>query len=241
MKKTIVSGVKRILPKFLLNKIRLWKYGKNKDIPLQDIFSGIYEQKVWGGEEAKTTDFHSGGGSLANVTEKYEKFIVEFVSDNQIGAIVDLGCGDFQVGQRILSKTDCKYIGVDVVPSLIKRNNKLFSSENIEFFSKNIADDELPSGELCLIREVLQHLDNNNIIKVLKNVSKYKYVLISESVSKEVSEYNLDIPAGHWTRSLLGSGVFIEKPPFSVQAINVLEYDHPDTSVLIRTLLINNK
>ena len=69
---------------------------------------------------------------------------------------------------------DFHYAGCDVVPSLIEHLNETYGGENIEFHCRNIVEDELPDGDLCLIRQVLQHLSNREIERILNNVKKYK-------------------------------------------------------------------
>jgi hypothetical protein len=91
-----------------------------------------------------------------------------------------------------------------------------------------------PSTELILIRQVLQHLTNGQIQNILKNIeaSKWRRVLITEHVSNPENNRtpNLDLPSHTVrTRVALGSGVFIDKPPFNAAAnrIVILRGDLP--------------
>ena len=204
-----------------------------------EIFSRIYRKKVWSTGDARGRDFWSGAGSTGAFTREYEQAVVRFIRQHQINMIVDLGCGDFQVGQRILAEADCSYIGVDVVPDLIARNNRLFGNDRVAFICADISLEELPDGDLCLIRQVLQHLDNATVEQVLKNVAKYPWVIITESQRIRPKVVNRDIKTGSWTRTQFDSGLYFDQPPFSREIETLLDVSR-DQDVVIRTCLLRN-
>ena len=162
-----------------------------------------------------------------------------FIRQHQINMIVDLGCGDFQVGQRILAEADCSYIGVDVVPDLIARNNRLFGNDRVAFICADISLEELPDGDLCLIRQVLQHLDNATVEQVLKKVAKYPWVIITESQRVRPKVVNRDIKTGSWTRTQFDSGLYFDQPPFSREIETLLDVSR-NQDVVIRTCLLRS-
>ena len=68
----------------------------NKNIK---IFTKIYETKKWGEINGKGT---SGNGSSIEVTgTEYNPFIKNFIKENNIRTVVDLGCGDFVCGNLL--------------------------------------------------------------------------------------------------------------------------------------------
>lgn len=201
------------------------------------IFSNIYRKKSWARGASKSADFWSGDGSAEQYTLEYARVIGDFVNEHKIGTIVDLGCGDFQVGQRIIEVADCRYIGVDVVPDLVERNSRLFATDQVSFVCKDIAKDELPAGDLCLIRQVLQHLDNETIQRVFKHVSKYPFCIVTESQLNHPEIANVDIKSGAWTRTLFGSGLYFDQPPFSKKIKTLLNVQR-NASTVIHTCLI---
>jgi SAM-dependent methyltransferase len=73
---------------------------------------------------------------------------------------IDLGCGDFQVGQQLLPLCS-SYIGIDIVKVLIENNNNKFKDTKASFLCLNIIEDDLPTGDVCFVRQVLQHLSNS--------------------------------------------------------------------------------
>jgi SAM-dependent methyltransferase len=136
------------------------------------------------------------------------------------GAVaVDLGCGDFRVGRHLAGQFH-RYIGVDIVAPLIARNQREYGSDSVSFVHANLIDDELPNGDICFVRQVLQHLSNAQILRALPKLAAYRHVIVTEhhpSGGKCV-EFNLDKPHGGDIRVACGSGVFLDKPPFNLPA-----------------------
>jgi hypothetical protein len=65
--------------------------------------------------------------------------------------IVDLGCGDFQVGHALTTwLPDLIYIGCDIVPELIEHHTHTYASERIRFCQLDIITDALPEGDVIL-------------------------------------------------------------------------------------------
>jgi|LauGreDrversion4_2_1035121.scaffolds.fasta_scaffold43077_4 SAM-dependent methyltransferase len=207
---------------------------------LQKIFTYVYEDNVWGGSKG---EFYSGPGSDEKVTVPYIDLINKFIKDNSIKSVVDLGCGDFRVG-RLIEKSEIDYTGVDIVQNLIDRNNKIYGEENVEFLCINAVEDELPVAELCLIRQVLQHLSNENIKIILEKCKQYKYVIVSEHIPADSNIVpNLDMNSNWDIRLVQNSGVYVDKLPFNFNATVLLEVDpsHEGFSdSYIRTSLIEN-
>src|SRR6185369_2105289 len=103
---------------------RLWWPLKRIGKPRSSVFDTIYKERLWGAS-GNGDGWFSGPGSTQSYTKEYEAHIAGFIRDREIKRIVDVGCGDFQVANRILSQigNSVDYIGVDVVPDLIERNN----------------------------------------------------------------------------------------------------------------------
>ena len=82
--------------------------------------------------------------------------------------IIDLGCGDFNVGINLV-KLSKKYIAIDVVGNLIDRNKIFFKSKKLTFKKIDAVNEDIPSGDCILIKEVFQHITNKEIKLILKN------------------------------------------------------------------------
>lgn len=191
-----------------------------------DIFSEVYEKKLWGENPNDQSDFYSGTGSYGDIASEYIHCISSFIKDNNIATITDIGCGDFKIGSQIAERnTNLKYTACDVVPSLIERNKLKFANiPNVEFKVIDGAKDALPKSQLITIRQVLQHLSNSDVQSILLKTKAFPYVIISEHLFKEGLEksYNKDKPSGPDIRLSEMSGVYIDKAPFNLKATEIL-------------------
>ncbi|MGJ8642767.1 MAG: methyltransferase domain-containing protein [Luteolibacter sp.] len=130
---------------------------------------------------------------------------------------VDLGCGDMNVGKQLIPL--CKsYTGADVVRYVIERNRSVFKDLSTDFVHCDIVNDQLPDGDVCFLRQVLQHLSNDQIRAILPKLRKYRFVYITEHVPKDWNGVspNLDKPQGRGIRLDQGSGIDLTKNPFGI-------------------------
>lgn len=148
----------------------------------KEAFTTVYMNGLWGNSNDPTDTYYSGTGShVENIVLPYIKVIEQFLNthDKKLD-VVDLGCGDFAVGSRI-RKLCGNYIACDVVEPLIFRNREKYKELNVDFRVLDLATDALPNGEVVFIRQVLQHLSNNQIATVLPKLQeKYKYLILTE-------------------------------------------------------------
>ena len=236
--------MKKIVKKLVPQKILDWRarrivarqqeYFGSKSAA--ETFTEIYQNNLWGGAKG---EFYSGSGSDEKYAARYAATIRNFIFENNIKKAVDLGCGDFRVASRFVS-ADFHYTGCDVVPSLIEHLNEKYANENIEFRRADIIEDRLPDADLCLIRQVLQHLSNREIARILKNAEKYKYLIVTESYPRPGVEIvpNLDIPHGPDIRLHFDSAVCLDQPPYGLTNIKLLLDAEADEGTRIKTFVI---
>lgn len=192
--------------------------------------------------------FFSGTGTANPNTSIYLDNLIAFIKEHKVQKILDIGCGDFSIMKQLTERVNVDYIGGDVVEDLIQHHQEKFQNTSTHFIKLNAIEDDLPDAELVTIRQVLQHLNNNQIQTILDKVAKFKYVLITEHVPiTDNAEYNLDKIAGPHIRMRVNSGVFIDKPPFNIKNSTILfEYREDDkvknklVPAVIRTYLIKN-
>ena len=186
-----------------------------KPWPAKDVMNQIYEMNLWGGNQF---DFYSGIGSHdAKIIDPYLKVIIAFLeSYNRSLIVCDLGCGDFNIGKH-LTKYSKKYIAIDIVENLTKRNKNLYKDHNLEFYCLDIINDKLPSGDCIILRQVLQHLSNKDIEEVIKKMTIYKYIILTEHIPLGNFVSNKDIISGQGIRLKQNSGVNILEAPFNLK------------------------
>ncbi len=217
LKKIIPRSIIKIRDRYLLNKNRK----KFLSIPTDKIFSKIYTDKIWCPEDQKNNyEFYSGIGShnvefVKNYTDNVKLFLKRFPSKPNV---IDLGCGDFAVGS-ILRKSCNNYIAVDIFDKLINKNKKIYKNLNVDFRTLDITKDNLPDADVCFLRQVLQHLSNDLIMKFLILIkNKYKYLIITEHLPSQKDFIpNVDIPTGPFIRIDKDSGVVLTREPFNLQ------------------------
>lgn len=181
--------------------------------PTKEAMEQVYAMKLWGGG---TSDFYSGAGShLPSIVQPYTTALVSFLkSFNSPLTVCDLGCGDFNVGKRLVEHTK-KYIAVDIVKSLIDRNKENFKERNLEFQCMDITSDELPAGDCAVLRQVLQHLSNAEVQCILDKITAFKYVIVTEHIPEGDFIPNKDIISGQGIRLKKQSGLNIMAAPFN--------------------------
>ncbi len=228
IRRKIVSMLPLFLRVWLGKLLQIWRGNINSKRDTGEIFDEIYQKGLWGGESGKLC---SGHGSVENSFGAYTSYVAEFIDDlpSEIPCIIDIGCGDFSVGSHILTQLNrsVHYIGVDVAPTVIEHHkSKLASlsfpvSHKIEFICADASRDNLPRADLCLIRQVFQHLSNSTILDALENLSDIPYMLISEEqvINDPKLVPNKDKVNGPYTRLSEHSGVYLDKPPFSLSNV----------------------
>lgn len=186
-----------------------------KPWPTKAAMEQIYKMKLWG---TNNDSFYSGFGSHnTKIVTPYLEVVKSFLSSFQEPLVVcDLGCGDFNVGKELVKYTK-KYIAVDIVSDLITYNRERFKQENLEFYCLDIAVDNLPVGDCVLVRQVLQHLSNEEVKNVVSKLSEFKYIVLTEHLPNGNFEANKDIISGQGIRLKKKSGVNLLLPPFHLK------------------------
>lgn len=223
----------------------------NKFKTNEQIFSNVYKKKYWG--ETDDSHFFSGEGTYVSHIDSYNEILVETIKKHHIKSVCEIGCGDFEVSKKLLNAVDINYVGVDVVPELINHLSQTYGNESTKFVCIDAAKEncELPKFDLCIIRQVLQHLSNKDISRVLQNVSDFPFLIITEHLPTKPQEYNGDKVSNGYIRlqNKLVSGVYLDKTPFNLPSPTELlriplddkDYNGNLVSAELVTLLITSK
>jgi hypothetical protein len=213
MRKLVGSIARRTLPRPVLAAYRNFLAAR---LPTEEVFTRIYSQNEWGGNPG---ELHSGSGSGQLAAAPYVAQIRQQLASLNADQLrmVDLGCGDFRVGEQ-LAPACAAYVGVDIVQPLIEHHQSRFGSERVSFVHANMIEDPLPPGDICCVRQVLQHLSNAQICAVLPKLEQYRWCFITEHhpTDGRLRVKNLDKVHGRDVRVTQGSGVFLDAPPFNI-------------------------
>jgi hypothetical protein len=133
---------------------------------LADRFSAIYDNRIWlNGRESGS---RSGLGSEIANTQSIRLELPEMLASLATGVLLDIGCGDFTWMKEL--DLPCRYIGIDIVPSVIVANSARYSSESRRFAVLDATREALPLADTVLCREILFHLSFKDIWRVIANV-----------------------------------------------------------------------
>lgn len=183
---------------------------------LSEKFSKIYMTNAWNGG--------SGPGSFFRNTGEYRNELQKFFNQEDITSIVDVGCGDWQYMQHMAIPSTKTYTGYDVVLSVIQDNIERFQTANIHFCDYDGDFEQLIPGDLCVIKDVLQHLSNANIAIFIEQLKKgnFKYALITNFYKSDdlfyADKLNSDIENGGWRP------LDLTLAPFNLSMNLVLDY-----------------
>lgn len=165
-------------------------YAAKKNDPEQ-IFTKIYTHNLWKNDETS-----SGHGSTLAATANLRKELQELFDRYGIKTINDAPCGDFNWMKK-LDFTAYEYRGFDIVKELVEKNNRLFQTPAIHFYTINLINEVLPQADIIICRDTLPHLPFKEALQVIRNFKKSnaKYVLITTYPSTSINE---DIKMGYW-------------------------------------------
>ncbi|WP_299208025.1 class I SAM-dependent methyltransferase [uncultured Dokdonia sp.] len=186
-----------------------------KPWPTKAAMEQVYDMNLWGSNES---DFYSGEGSHhPKIVVPYIAVVTSFLTSFKSPLVVcDLGCGDFNVGKKLVKHAK-KYIAIDIVADLIAHNKSTFKEERLEFHCLDIAKDDLPSGDCALVRQVLQHLSNAEVQCAVDKFAHFKYIILTEHLPEGDFTPNKDIISGQGTRLKKQSGLNVLLPPFNFE------------------------
>ena len=187
-----------------------------------EIFTATYLNYLWGRKEGDF-NFYSGDGShnpeiIDEYINKVSGFLAEFSSPP---VVVDLGCGDFHIGRQ-LSKYAKQYIACDVVPEVIEANVSRNDLTNVSFRVLDAATQDLPKGDIVILRQVLQHLSNLDVQNVLQRIQgNFRYLIFTDHQPLGLEwTPNLDKQTGPNIRTEFGSGLDLARPPFDFSSLD---------------------
>lgn len=213
------EAIKKSLPGFILRPIKRYRARRGYEqaygqLSTRQAFAKIYREGVWGGS------LYSGSGShVDKLTVPYLEACRQALQQMEVELghkpdAVDLGCGDFTIGSQL--RPYCRdYTGCDVVEQVVLANRPRFDS--VKFSQVDITEDPLPQADVVFIRQVLQHLSNDCIQRVLPKLAQYKYLVLTEHLPGGEFTPNVDKVTGPHIRLLSKSGVVLTEAPFHLK------------------------
>lgn len=214
--------VKYVIPDTLIEKRRTRILNSFSGRSNREIFSSTYRNYLWGRKQGDF-NFYSGDGSHnPEVIDEYIREVSSFIAEfKSPPVVVDLGCGDFHIGSQ-LCKYAKQYIACDVVPEVIEANMSRNDLTNVSFRVLDAAKQELPKGDIVILRQVLQHLSNSDVRNVLQRIQgNFQYLIFTDHQPLDLEwTPNLDKQTGPNIRTEFGSGLDLNQAPFNLKSLD---------------------
>lgn len=183
-----------------IERVRAWLHGPKYSA---DVFSRIYRRQLW--QEPESV---SGTGSTFERTVALRAALPGLLTGLGCRSLLDAPCGD----SHWMSTLDLQieeYIGVDIVPELIERNERERGGPARRYLIADLRADELPRADVVLCRDCLIHLPLTDGVRVLRNFKRSGAQWLLVSHYPEVTE-NVEVVTGdHRQRNL-------RLPPFNL-------------------------
>jgi hypothetical protein len=142
----------------------------------EQIFTDIYRREYWGSNAHPLYRGSSGSGSSIDFNRPYIDWLRSFLIEHKIRTVVDVGCGDFRCGPAIYNGLDIDYVGYDVYADLIAANQRDFA---YHFEKRDCFVDRDLTGDLCILKDVLQHWSTAEIYDFLNSlVGRFRFIVI---------------------------------------------------------------
>lgn len=182
-------------------RVMSWRMSK---LSIDERFALIYRSGGW----FRNLETRSGAGSTLEATQTLRQELPHILAKLECKKLLDIGCGDFNWMKE--TKLQCQYLGVDIVRDLIRENTLRYETESIKFSYLDATKDKIPSGyDVIFCREVLFHLSNQDVSKVLTNISESnaRFLIVT---NMSLSKSNTDIISGGYRP------LDLRKEPFSL-------------------------
>jgi hypothetical protein len=184
-----------------------------KSREMRRVFGHIHAVKAWGGCESS-----SGPGSTRERAATFLPDLIGLVRTLVISTLLDAPCGDFNWAEPLADAVD-HYIGIDVVPALIRANRQRSSQADCRFLCRDMVRQRLPSADAVLCRDALVHFQQADIFLALANLRRTgaTYLIVTTFLGEHA---NHDIATGEWRP------LNMQRPPFGFPAPIALIDEH---------------
>lgn len=124
-------------------------------------FTEAFEKRLW-----KDAESLSGPGSTLSYTSDLRSTLPGLVRALGCRTMLDAPCGDFNWMKEV-DLSGIKYTGADIVPAMIDELKAKHPKR--KFLVLDITKGPFPKNDFVLCRDVLFHLSNQDIVRVLDN------------------------------------------------------------------------
>ncbi|HXQ69799.1 MAG TPA: hypothetical protein VN844_04910 [Pyrinomonadaceae bacterium] len=173
---------------------------------MQSTFAPFYSENRWGDAESV-----SGPGSSLERTVKLRSELPALLDEIGARTLLDAPCGDFN-WMKHTTLNLAQYIGADVIPELIARNQSLYGNERTGFVLLDLTRDKLPCVDVILCRDCFIHFSNRHVAAAIRNFKRSESTYLLTNTYPDWSE-NQNIRTGDFRYINLRMSPFNFPPP----------------------------
>jgi SAM-dependent methyltransferase len=133
---------------------------------MEATFASFYAENRWGDDESA-----SGPGSSLARTAKLRNELPVLLKEIDARTLLDAPCGDFNWMKDTALGVE-QYIGVDIIPALVARNQELYANDRTQFLFLDITSDKLPRVDVILCRDCFIHFSYRHLAAAVKNFKR---------------------------------------------------------------------
>jgi|SRR3989344_5201491 len=174
-----------------------------KDRFANKVFLEIWKKNIWTGIESM-----SGPGSSLDQTRELRKILPRILKKLKIKTFLDIPCGDFNWMKHVSMNFLKEYVGADIVPQIIEKNKKLYSTKECKFRILDLASDKLGTFDLIFVRDGFVHFSYKEIFRSIDNLKASRSYYLLTTTFPDTQE-NENIITGYWRP------INLEKTPFN--------------------------
>ena len=173
---------------------------------MRSTFAPFYTENRWGDDESV-----SGPGSNLTRTAILRRELPPLLHEIGARSLLDAPCGDFNWMKDTPLGIE-RYIGVDVVPALIARNQNLYANDERQFLVLDLTRDKLPRVDVILCRDCFIHFSYRHIAAAIRNFKRSGSTYLLTNTYPHWQQ-NADIPTGDFRHLNLALPPFNFQPP----------------------------
>lgn len=160
------AGINCVGPNYAIPKEReMWEFAAkivNKGQTPERVFSHIYSIGLWG-------DGSGNGSNPEKEGRDYVTILSALINFLGVSSIVDVGCGDGRIIKAIANNSHTAVNAIDCVRPILKQDTR------INFMHGDIFNvDNIPSSDMLLIKDVMQHWPNKLVVSWMNEIIKQK-------------------------------------------------------------------
>ena len=184
----VIQLIKRYPPLYALLRYEL--YARFRALNRRRIYKNIYESNYWGDMVSV-----SGPGSSLQRTAEIRKALPLLIDQLGAKSLLDIPCGDLQWMRHVSLRIE-RYIGADIVASLIEHNRAQFGKKGI-FLQLDLLNERLPEVDIIFCRDCLVHMSFREIRQALNNIKRSKSTYLLTTTFPQHQE-NVDTVSPYW-------------------------------------------